>query len=294
MKSPSRRFNVSLIGAGKVGTTLALLFRRSGNNIVAVVSRNRDSAKRCGRIVSCRNCSDDLSAIPSSTNLILIAVPDRSIRSVAASIARLPLRFSTSVVFHTSGVHTSEELAPLASRGATVLSLHPMQTFPMQRSIDGQLRSMKGISYGIEGPSRSLIIGKQLVRSLGGIPLVVPKDAKILYHCACVIASNYAVTLVGAVEAISRTFARGKVDSFKPLVETSFANAFATGARNALTGPIARGDIEVVAKHLKSMKDHDLRGMYRALGIYATKLATTKKRKPGNLRKIRQMLKKLD
>ncbi len=279
MKSLHRRFRVSLVGAGKVGTTLAVMLKSSGHSVVAVVSRSRRSAEHCGRLVSCRNCSDELSAIPASTDLVLIAVPDRSIRSVAEALARLPhLNTRSLFVLHTSGALTSDELEPLGARGAAVFSFHPVQTFPRNKSVRNQIRTMKGIAYGIEGSLRSLATAKRLAKELKGIPLVVPKEAKILYHCACVIASNYAVTLVGAVEALAGQFAGRTSDLFKPLLETSIANALESGAGTALTGPIVRGDAEVISRHLQSIRDPELRSVYKSLGLFALKLAVKEKK----------------
>jgi predicted short-subunit dehydrogenase-like oxidoreductase (DUF2520 family) len=296
VKSPQRCFNISLIGAGKVGTTLAGMLLRSGNRIVAVVSRDKRSARKCGVLVRCRNYSDDPAVIPAGTNLIVIAVPDRSIRSVAESLAQLPdLRAKGLFVFHTSGAMTSDELELLTLKGATVFSLHPVQTFPKQKSLRDQIRAMNGITYGIEGSNRSLRTAKLLVRQLGGIPLIVPKEAKILYHCACVIASNYAVTLVGAVDALAGQFTKQKSNPFRALIETSIANAMESGAGKALTGPIVRGDAEIISRHLKSIRDPDIRSVYRSLGMYALKLAAVEGRiAPEEVQHIQQLFRESD
>jgi predicted short-subunit dehydrogenase-like oxidoreductase (DUF2520 family) len=272
------------------------MLHRSGNRIVAVVSRNKRSAQQCGMLVSCRNCSDDVAIIPPSTNLIVIAVPDGSIRSIADSLARLPnLNAKGLCVFHTSGALTSDELAPLALKGGTVFSLHPVQTFPKQKSLRDQIRAMKGITYGVEGSGQSVRTATLLVKQLGGIPLVVPKEAKILYHCACVIASNYAVTLVGAIETLAGQFTKRKSNPFKALIETSIANALESGAGKALTGPIVRGDVEIISRHLGSIRDPDIRSLYRSLGVYALKLTAAEgKIAPGDVPHIQQLLRQSD
>jgi predicted short-subunit dehydrogenase-like oxidoreductase (DUF2520 family) len=268
-----------VIGAGCVGTTLASLLHRSGNKIVAVVSRNKRSAAKCGRAVSCRNCSDDVSVIPSSCDLVIIAVPDQSIRSVAQSLGALPhLQFKKIYMCHTSGAITSDVLDPVANKGARVFSLHPVQTFPRQNSLHEQIASMKGITYGVEGPTSSRGTAKTLVRHLGGEILFIPKEAKILYHLACVVASNYPVTLVGALEAVAGKFTRKTIRPFRKLLQTSIENAIRMGAKRALTGPIARGDSEIVSEHLNELQDPELKMLYKVLGTYALKLAIEDKR----------------
>jgi predicted short-subunit dehydrogenase-like oxidoreductase (DUF2520 family) len=250
------------------------MLRRSGNSIVAIVSRDKESARKCGKAVSCKNCSDDVSIIPAASNLVVIAVPDQSIRTVAESLAALPtLQFSQMSVCHTSGALTSDALRAVANKGARVFSLHPIQTFPRQKSLKDQITSMKGITYGVEGPRKSLAIVRKLVRQLKGEILFVPKDAKILYHLTCVLASNYPIALIGAIESIAGRITQKKLQPFEILFRTSVENALSLGAGKALTGPIVRGDSALVSEHLNAIQDLDLRRLYKSLGTYALKLA---------------------
>jgi predicted short-subunit dehydrogenase-like oxidoreductase (DUF2520 family) len=269
-----------------------MMLHRAGNKIVAVVSRDRNSARKCGRLMSCRNCSDDISAIPSSSDLVIITVPDQSIRSVAESLAALShLNFRRIAVCHTSGALTSDVLEAVARGGARVLSLHPIQTFPAKNPLEDQIRSMKGITYGFEGPSASLPMARRLIGQLGGNILVVPKEAKILYHLACVIASNYSMALIGAVETITREFSRKGLQPFRKLIETSIDNAMTSGASRALTGPIVRGDVEVVEAHLKSMDDQALKELYKSLGLYTLEFASKEhKLSPEEIQRFRDLL----
>lgn len=256
------------------------------------MSRNARSARRSGAFVSCKNCSDDLASIPTASDLVIIAVPDQSIHAVAESLAALPnLEFSRLSVCHTSGALTSDVLSPLARKGAHVFSLHPIQTFPARKPLKDQLHSMKGITYGIEGPGKSIATAKTLVRQLGGENLFVPKDAKILYHLACVVASNYSVALVGALESITGEFTHKKLQPFKLLLQTSLENAVKMGAGKALTGPIVRGDTEIVSRHLKSIKTPELRAVYKSLGAYALELAVGQhKLAPEQVTRFRRLL----
>ncbi|HEY6953379.1 MAG TPA: Rossmann-like and DUF2520 domain-containing protein [Bacteroidota bacterium] len=292
MKPHHRRLNISLIGAGKVGSTLAVMLRRSGHTINAVVSLSRQSARACGRLVSCKNCSDSVSAIPASTTLIIIAVPDNAVQTVAASLAGLTqLDFSRTQVCHTSGALTSDVLEPVARRGARVFSFHPIQTFPRRLSLKDQIYTMQGVTYGIEGPRHSLRAAKALARTLGGEVIVVPKEAKILYHSACVLASNYPIALLGAIESLARKFTDKDLKPFRKLVETSVENAFRTGAGKALTGPIVRGDVETVARHLEALEDPAMRTLYRSLGVFALRLAEEERRlTPDQARRLTDLL----
>ena len=284
---------MSIIGAGAVGTTLAVMLHRRGFPIVSVISRHRTSARRCAELVSCPQYSTTLKRLAGETDLLVIAVPDEEIRSVARHLSsRVDVDFRGLKVFHTSGSLTSAELYPLRRRGALTFSLHPMQTFPASLTTRLQLQSMKGISYGVEGTRRSIPFAVSLVRSLGGKIFVVPKKEKISYHLACVLASNYPIALLAAVEEVVARFVRPpRLRHFERLIETSIQNALDHRPQRALTGPIARGSMRIVEAHMQVLRRRSsLRSVYRALGIYAVELS----RRAGRLtRKQSQALKEM-
>jgi predicted short-subunit dehydrogenase-like oxidoreductase (DUF2520 family) len=154
-----------------------------------------------------------------------------------------------------------------------------MQTFPRRASLKDRLRTLEGISYGFEGSRESHFFVRELVKDLGGIFLPIPKEAKILYHLCCVLASNYPVVLMSVVENLASQFLkRPNLRYFRKLVETSVANAFVMSPAEALTGPLVRGNLETVRAHLlalaKSRKD--ILPLYRELGLAA--LETVRKR----------------
>jgi predicted short-subunit dehydrogenase-like oxidoreductase (DUF2520 family) len=278
VKSQRGKLNISLIGAGKVGTALAVLLHRSGHRIVSVISASKRSARTCARRVRCRIASDDVADIPFSSNLIIIAVPDEWVHAKADALAGLAhLDFKKLSACHTSGVLCSAELRSVSERGARIFSFHPIQTFPTARSLKEQLRSMKGITYGIEGPRTSISFARKLARALGGDALVVPKEAKILYHVACVFASNYSVVLLAAIEEVGSRVGLKGLKPFRKLIETSIRNAFEIGPTNALTGPIMRGSAETIARHLSALVHSPLRGTYKELAKYALRIAEKNK-----------------
>ena len=283
MRKARRKLRIGLIGAGSVGTTLAVALFKGGHSIVSVVSRRASSARRTARRVHCRNYSVDLLSLSEHHDLILIATPEDAIKSIVRQLWRLNLRFTGTYIAHTSGVFSDEILKPLRARGATVFSLHPIQTFPKNLSVEHHIRSLEGISYGFVGDRDSLTFARRLVRILGGTVLRVPKEEKILYHLACVFASNYSVALLGAVEELMRGFSgRARLSNFKELVHSSISNALSVGSSQALTGPISRGSVETVRMHLLELgkKRKDLIPVYRTLGLLALQLASYEKRLP--------------
>ncbi|MBM4160109.1 MAG: DUF2520 domain-containing protein [Ignavibacteria bacterium] len=272
MTSPQQPLHVSIIGAGRVGTALAVLFHRCGFRVVSVISRRRRHAKRCALLVKCLTFSTRAADISPDTELLVIAVPDEQIRIVArAASVQAKLDFHNVTVFHTSGPLTSDELDPLRRKGALSFSLHPAQSFPKEVPLESQIKSLRGISYGIEGTARAIRFGRRLATKLGGSVVVVPKKEKILYHLACVLASNYPVALLSAVEEVVTPFIRPpRLRHFERLIETSIRNAFQHSPRRALTGPIVRGSRRIIEAHLRALHRHSfLQDVYRALGRYA-------------------------
>ena len=265
--------NLTIIGAGAVATALGLALARNGYRVLSVISRTRSSAARLSKKVKCRIASASVADIHPDTNLLLIAVPDREVAAVAKSIAaRASLQWKTVFTFHTSGLLTSESLHPLSNKGARTFSLHPIQTFPRNATRE----SLTGISYGFEGKRSAEASAKLLVKDLRGQFLNVPKDAKVLYHCACVIASNYPVVLLNVVDELARRRLKpGSLRHFRALTETSIRNAFEANPRSALTGPIARGDAHTVQAHVHALlkSSRETIALYRALGIAAARMS---------------------
>lgn len=285
-----RKLRVAIIGAGKVGTALALGLRRRGHPIVAVISRTGSSARSCARLVKCRIASTRLSDLPSTTECLLLSVPDEQISYVASKLAQTSLSTRNLTIFHTSGVLTSDELRPLSAKGALVFSLHPIQRFSDKRPHPALLN---GISYGFEGPSRAFWVARQLVADLRGSIFRIPKKEKILYHTACVFAANYLTVVLGTSgQLLPDSLGRNKLKSVAPLATSALASALSHSPSEALTGPIARGSSHVVRLHLHELKKRrkSLVRLYKELGLQALELArhdgAISRMKAGELRKI--------
>jgi len=289
------QFTMSIIGAGRVGSTLAMMFHRKGYSIISVISQKKKSARKLANLVGCKKFSESLSGIHPATKIILIAVPEEDIAGIAKEIAkRSHIDFSNLIVFHTSGSMTSDTLWPLSRKGARTFSLHPIQSFSKASTLATQIARMKNVVYGFEGNNAALPAARQLVKSLCGKLVRIPKEEKILYHMACVFASNYSIALLGAVEELTRRIGGGiKLSHFEPLVRTSIENAFQFAPQMALTGPIARGSTSTVKSHTKELRkvNKPLSLLYQQNGLQALKMAVMRKSlKPKVARQIRQIL----
>ena len=269
---------VTVVGAGSVGSVLSLMLNRRGHSIVSVISNSRKSARDLAQLVHCKNAGDKVSAISPETTFMLITTPENAVERVALSISGITLAFAKIFVAHTSGALSSDVLSSLADRGARTFSFHPIQTFPANGRSSFPLSSMKDVWYGFEGPTNTRPLARRLTKILGGRFLEVPKEKKVLYHLACVFASNYPVAILGAVERLAQQVSGGDIVPFQKLFESSSQNAFRMSASKALTGPISRGSTSIIHRHMAelSSKEPELLRMYSSLGLFALEILREK------------------
>lgn len=258
-----------ILGAGRLGRALAFAASRAGWPIAAAASRSAASAAAL-----CAESGGTPFAAPEqaarAANVVLLAVPDSAVAAVAAAVPWRPGQ----VVLHTSGALGSEALAPVRQAGGVAGSLHPLQTVARPEDAPVLLR---GATFALEGDPEAVATGRELVLALGGNPLVLAPEAKPLYHAAAVFASNYVVALAAAAEelwAAAGLPREAALPALLPLMQGAVANLGALGTSGALTGPIARGDAETVARHLRALGQAApaLLPVYRALGNVALSL----------------------
>ncbi len=253
-----RSLNVTIIGAGKVGSVLGRVLSEEGVRVVSVISRSRSSARRAARFIGAEHASDRLSSIPDSTTLVYITTPHAAVAPVAQALAAEDhLRFPHMAVCHASGMLTADVLRPVSARGATAFSFHPLQTFPRDFPPRKILPSARGIYYGVDGSAGGIRTARALAKRLRGHVLLVPPELRVLYHAACVVASNHLTTMLAVVEQLGARFRiqPGRtMEVFGPIVEATLGNIRRTTPAEALSGPVARGGIETLRDHLEAIR----------------------------------------
>lgn len=206
-------------------------------------------------------------------DLVFLTVSDRAIREVAGRLAGLADDFSGRTFVHCSGNESAALLQPLKAKGAATAAFHPLQTFTPQSGPD----SFSGIYFSLQGDKKAFPILGQLATQIGAHYFEVSEKQKSHLHAAAVMASNYLNTLLDA--AVETGTLSGLPESqvqkaLLPLVKTTLGNIGETSSAEALTGPIKRGDIQTVRKHLDMLKDHhDLLGLYRMMGLQTVELS---------------------
>jgi len=269
---------VAIIGCGIVGTALGKLLARAGYRLTGVATRSLETAAPAAKAIGAAQFSDSPWVVSKGSQVVIITTPDDVIQETCKAIAEHEGVEEGALVIHCSGALSSQILSSVKDQGAVVATLHPLQSFA---SVDQAERLVPGSFCAIEGDEEALPTLRQIVGDLGGVLMEITREGKTLYHAAAVAASNYLVTLVHLALELNRSAGMSPEVSFKalePLIKGTLSNIGAKGIPEALTGPIARGDVETVAAHVEAMEERapELLALYRALGHYTVGLAKEK------------------
>lgn len=265
---------VSIIGAGRLGTTLGVALARKGYPIRSVVARRSQSARNAARLLDGKPQALAVKHLDSlmPAELYLIATPDDQIASVAAQLARLEWKRKPTAL-HTSGALSAQVLSPLREKGWHTGSIHPLISVSDMAESD----ALRGAFWSVEGDNASLRVGKTIVRDLGGQSFSIRSEDKPLYHAAAVMSAGNVVALFDvALEmlvqcGLSRKTARNVL---LPLIASTVRNLETKDPVNALTGTFARGDLETVKLHLAALKRNKAAlELYRLLGQRSLELS---------------------
>ncbi len=244
--------DIAVVGAGRVGTAMAVLLARAGHRIVGVAGREA-TVHRAASFLPGVPVTDGATAA-AEAQVVLIATPDDAIETTCAGLARAGAFMSGRAAVHLSGATSIEALAAARSAGATVLSIHPLQTFP---TVEAALERLPGVPMAITSATdEGLRLGERLAVDAGGTPFRLADEAKPLYHAAAVFASNYLVAVTSLAEAIGRGAGlEDPVALMAALQHTTLDNVTSLGPDAALTGPAVRGDAGTIAGHLEALAE---------------------------------------
>ncbi|MGD0779778.1 MAG: DUF2520 domain-containing protein [Dehalococcoidales bacterium] len=262
---------VGFIGAGKVGTALAVLLNRKGYTVAGVYDISRAFTERLAMlIVNCHVMSNS-QEVADAADLSFITPPDDAIEKAASQIKWTQ---GKSVV-HCSGANSTDILESARKSGANVGCFHPLQTFA---SVQQAIENMPGSSFAIEAEEPLLANLQKMAVTLDGSWIKLKASDKAAYHAAAVFASNYLVTLVKMATDLWQTFSIPSNEAIKallPLMRGTLHNIETIGLPQCLTGPIARGDTGTIRKNLEDIrkKTPELLFPYKELGLQTIPIA---------------------
>lgn len=227
---------VAVVGAGRVGCAMGRALSRGGHRIVAASVASPSSVSRVREALGEVPIAAPFDAALAA-DIVIVAVADDALSSVVAEVAGA-IR-PTAAVVHTSGLHGAAVLAPCGERVAAV---HPAQSIPSSQT------SLAGVWFGVTCSEAMRPWAEWFVAELGGVPLQVPEEDRIIYHAALAMASNFSVALAGDAEDLLHSR-----EVLAPLLRQTVENVIALGADAALTGPVVRGDEGTVRAHLAAL-----------------------------------------
>jgi predicted short-subunit dehydrogenase-like oxidoreductase (DUF2520 family) len=247
-----------------------------GYRIDEIVSGPSASSRRKARLLA-KKVNATVSAGRLDADLVWFCVPDREIRKTANSVASAT-RWKGKIALHSSGALPSDDLNILRSRGAAVASVHPLMTF-MSKSVP----ALQGVPFALEGDARALRAARSIVRNLGAEPFSIGKNNKSTYHAWGGFTSPLLVALLVTGENVARAAGIQPADARKrmlPIMRQTLANYERSGPAEAFTGPIVRGDAEVVRKHLHNLKKiPEAKDVYLALARAGFRYLPSRNRK---------------
>jgi predicted short-subunit dehydrogenase-like oxidoreductase (DUF2520 family) len=284
---------LSVVGCGSAARTLTRLWHDAGIfSIGSILNSSPGSACDAVAFIGAGTAATTTEQLPAS-DLYLIGCPDDSIRECCALLADSSHPLDGATVFHLSGTLASSELDSIRHQGASVASVHPVMSFADPAKAIGDFA---GTWCGMEGDDQALALLQPAFESIGARCFRIDASGKALYHAASVIACNYLVTL----EEISlQTFEAAGIGRetalqiLGPILRGTVENILALGTTDALTGPVARGDVSIVERHLQALEqwNPEVAALYRRLGMVTADLSDKQGNAPHeSLTAIRELL----
>lgn len=260
-----------------MGTAMGVILSARGYEVTGIYDLNTEPTEKLAERIKTRVCLTP-QEVSRSAEILFITTSDSSIADVVDVIARENGFYEGQLVVHMSGALSSKVLESAKAQGALTVSIHPMQSFA---NVDRAITNLPGSVFSIEGDRDGYSYACQLVNNLGGDYFFIDEKAKPLYHAGACIVSNYLVTIVDVglqlLESIGiqRDIA---LKAFLPLIKGTVRNIEKIGVPQALTGPISRGDLMTVLKHLECLaeKTPQLMEIYSWLGYFTAEVAGTK------------------
>lgn len=255
--TPNTESALCIIGAGRVGSALTNHFLKSNLSIHNIIEKNEERHSQLkkffpGILIN----TSPTTGIISKSNLFFIAVQDDQLPGLIEQIYNQKNDLSQKIFVHTSGVHSSQILEHLKNQGAQIASAHPIYSFGV---INPHETTLKGVYFDIEGDTEANRVLKSLFQMVGINTIEVTPNQKMAIHIASVFYSNYFVGLTQLAQSVLHTFKipqKNYWQPFLPLIQSTMENLSSDTPEKALTGPIQRGDIHTIEKHLSFLEEN--------------------------------------
>jgi predicted short-subunit dehydrogenase-like oxidoreductase (DUF2520 family) len=257
------RFDVGIVGAGRVGAVLGAALARAGHVVSAVSAVSEESLERAATLLP----GVPVKPIPevvAGAHLVVLAVPDDALADLIAGLSATGTFTPGQLVMHTSGAHGISVFESAAGSDIVPLAIHPAMTFT---GTPLDLDRLHDCCFGVTTLDLARPLGEALVIEMGGDPVWVAEEDRVTYHAALAHGSNHLVTLVAqSMQLLVEAGGEDPARVLEPLLAAALSNTLQRGDA-ALTGPVARGDAGTVAGHVAMLRKvaPDIRPTYLAL-----------------------------
>lgn len=255
------------IGCGRLGKNIASALMGAGLQLEGVLNRSYQSSRDAVNFLQAGKAIEGVANLPPA-DLLWITTADDQIESVVNDICAAGLHLKNTLVVHSSGVLSSTVLLPLKAQGASIASLHPLKAFGGSTFHPSVFQNC---DFSLEGDEKAVNYLKELFSGLGANLFSIDTQKKAMYHAAAVIASNYLVTLAYSATKLFEQSGLEFEDA-KRITENLISSSLNNLKNNkqhheALTGPLQRGDIGTIEKHLKAIIDPDILSLYKSAAL---------------------------
>jgi predicted short-subunit dehydrogenase-like oxidoreductase (DUF2520 family) len=259
---------IYIVGAGNVGLGLALALRASGADRITLWTRSPARRQTAEALWHSPVDGPDFGPALETAGLVLLCVTDSAIATTAQALVAAPNFPRETTLVHTAGslpAHVLPEL-PDVPRG----SLHPVLACPTPERTAVLLAN--SATFALEGDAAAIALLRPMVDALGGKSFELDANQKPHYHAAAVMASNLVMALLDLTLAeLEAAGASAAAPALLEMAARAVAEAQALGVRQALTGPVLRGDVQTVRSHLSALGASGM--TYRALSRQALVIA---------------------
>lgn len=276
---------IGIIGAGKVGVSLGRHFKKHDLNVVGIYSRKEASAQK-GADLMAVTCFEGLKEIVLESEMLFLTVPDSAIEPVWDEISQFDLKGK--IICHCSGALSSHVFQGIEQLGSWGYAAHPAMTISHKEAED----AFQKAPIVLEGAIEKWTVVRAFFEALGHPVIRLAAVHKSLYHCAAVFSSNFVVALAKiSMDLLAKCgFSEHERPLFLPLMLRSVENIHHHGTTNALTGPVERGDVATIVKHL-TMLETEHEQMYQLLSQTLIEIAEIKNPNQ-DYKELQEMLKK--
>lgn len=263
---------IGFIGPGKVGVNLGRYFTHKGIDLSGFYGRNIENTMNAANVTKSK-FYENIQEIIKESDILFITTPDDIISIIDSELSKFDLNSKS--ICHTSGSLKSNVLCNAKHSGAFIYSIHPIFAFSNKNM---NLNELEKIYFSIEGDIFDDSMVLKLFEIIGNNFLERNEKTSSIYHLANVFISNLTLSLLEIGISYFKILGLSEEEALKavkPLINGNIENIFSSGFVNSLTGPVLRGDINTIEKHLSVINDED-KDIYNLLSLNLLKLVALK------------------